>query len=85
MLTCRPGFAQPRLKPACSLASILIAAERRACPCVVFSLPRDGSGTIDISELADALKQFGIYGSDEQELLKSADTNGDGQVCCCAP
>jgi hypothetical protein len=41
---------------------------------------RDGSGTIDIGELSDALKNFGIYGSDEEELLKSADTNGDGQI-----
>ncbi len=41
---------------------------------------RDSSGTIDITELGEALKQFGIFGTDEAELLKSADTNGDGQI-----
>eukprot|EP00955_Chlamydomonas_euryale_P044255 352840-Chlamydomonas_euryale.AAC.4 len=44
------------------------------------ALDKDGSGTIDIEELREALKQFGIFGSDEAELLKSADTNGDGLI-----
>lgn len=43
-------------------------------------MDKDGSGSIDVNELADALKQFGIYGSDEAELLQSADANGDGQI-----
>lgn len=43
-------------------------------------LLRDGSGTIDVNELQAALKAFGIVGNDAQELLKSADSNGDGQI-----
>ncbi|KAG1670697.1 hypothetical protein FOA52_010973 [Chlamydomonas sp. UWO 241] len=43
-------------------------------------LDKDGSGTIDIQELSEALKLFGIFGSDEAELLRSADTNGDGLI-----
>ncbi|GAX79943.1 hypothetical protein CEUSTIGMA_g7383.t1 [Chlamydomonas eustigma] len=43
-------------------------------------LDRDGSGTIDISELAQALKDFGIFDNDAEELMKSADSNGDGQI-----
>lgn len=33
-----------------------------------------------MSELGQALKQFGIYDENAEELLKSADTNGDGQI-----
>lgn len=41
---------------------------------------RDCSGTIDAAELAQALKRYGIYGANVEDLLKSADVNGDGQV-----
>ena len=39
----------------------------------------DGSGTISIDELSDALRRFGIY-DDAKDLLAQADTNGDGQI-----
>lgn len=42
-------------------------------------LDKDGSGTITIEELADALRQFGIY-DDAKALLATADTNGDGLI-----
>ena len=45
-----------------------------------YFIKRDGSGTIDISEVGQALKDFGIYNESAEELLKSADTNGDGQI-----
>jgi Ca2+-binding EF-hand superfamily protein len=48
--------------------------------CVLVVYCRDGSGTIDISELAQALKDFGIFDNDAEELMKSADSNGDGQI-----
>jgi hypothetical protein len=40
-------------------------------------LDRDGSGTISLDELSDALRRFGIY-DDAKELLASADTNQVG-------
>jgi hypothetical protein len=42
-------------------------------------LDKDGSGTITIEELSEALRVFGIY-DDAKELLASADTNGDGLI-----
>lgn len=42
-------------------------------------LDKDGSGTISIDELADALRQFGIY-EDAKDLLATADANGDGLI-----
>lgn len=42
-------------------------------------LDKDGSGTISLEELADALRTFGIY-DDAKDLLASADTNDDGQI-----
>jgi Ca2+-binding EF-hand superfamily protein len=33
-----------------------------------------------MSELSQALKDFGIYDDDAEELMKSADSNGDGQI-----
>lgn len=39
----------------------------------------DGSGTISIEELGEALKKFGIF-DDARDLLAGADTNGDGQI-----
>ena len=48
--------------------------------CMLSLFTRDGSGTIDIAELGQALKEFGIYDEDAEELLKSADSNGDGQI-----
>jgi hypothetical protein len=37
-------------------------------------LDKDGSGTISLDELAEALRRFGIY-DDAKELLASADEN----------
>jgi calcium-dependent protein kinase len=42
-------------------------------------LDKDGSGTISLEELAEALRTFGIY-DDAKDLLASADTNDDGQI-----
>lgn len=42
-------------------------------------LDKDGSGTISVDELADALRKFGIY-DDAKELLASADANQDGMI-----
>jgi hypothetical protein len=42
-------------------------------------LDKDGSGTISIEELAEALRKFGIY-DNARELLATADKNGDGQI-----
>jgi calcium-dependent protein kinase len=42
-------------------------------------LDKDGSGTISIDELSEALRQFGIY-DDAKELLESADSNQDGLI-----
>lgn len=42
-------------------------------------LDKDGSGTITIDELQDALKKFGIF-DDAKELLAVADTNQDGMI-----
>lgn len=39
-------------------------------------LDKDGSGTISIEELSDALKRFGIF-DDAKKLLDTADTNGE--------
>lgn len=39
----------------------------------------DGSGTISIDELSDALRRFGIY-DNAKDLLATADSNGDGQI-----
>lgn len=42
-------------------------------------LDKDGSGSISLDELAEALKKFGIY-DDAKELLATADTNHDGMI-----
>lgn len=39
-------------------------------------LDKDGSGTISIDELGEALKRFGIF-DDAKKLLETADTNGE--------
>jgi calcium-dependent protein kinase len=57
---------------------------RHLCVCVLRAqafkqLDRDGSGTITIDELSDALRQFGVY-DDACGLLASADSNGDGLI-----
>ena len=37
-------------------------------------------GVVSTSELADALVPMGVSGSDVQEMIRTADYDGDGQV-----
>lgn len=61
----------PRAPPPC--AWYLMPRPRFPMP---RELDRDGSGTISIEELSDALKRFGIF-DDAKKLLDTADTNGE--------
>lgn len=47
---------------------------------------KDGSGTISSDELRDALKSLGENLTDAEldEMIKLADSNGDGQIDCAA-
>jgi len=44
------------------------------------ALDLDESGAISADELGSALKRFGLAEGDAQELLESADANGDGKL-----
>lgn len=44
------------------------------------SLDEDSSGTIDVRELKTALEKMGYLTRDVNELILSADANGDGVI-----